>query len=149
RIGWSAGRHGHCFDMLVYSPLPGDAHVASRNNLEADAGTPFGAYATRPLILDRVKALTAAILGRLEATLPAYMVPSSIMLIDEFPRLSSGKVDRRALATLDSGQTARRQYVPPRTETQRQIARIWQHVLKAELVGATDEFFDLGGHSLL
>jgi aryl carrier-like protein len=81
--------------------------------------------------------------------LPEYMIPS-IIPIDFLPLTPSGKVDRKALpdaATIDLG--ARREYVPPRTEVEREIAEIWQELLGLEQVGATDDFFALGGHSLL
>jgi natural product biosynthesis luciferase-like monooxygenase protein/amino acid adenylation domain-containing protein len=79
--------------------------------------------------------------------LPEYMVPSLIMEIEELPRSLNGKLDRKALP--EPVLLSRNQYVPPRTGTEEMVAQVWSEVLKAERVGAEDNFFDLGGHSLL
>jgi amino acid adenylation domain-containing protein len=86
----------------------------------------------------------------LQAKLPDYMVPSAFMILPQIPLSPNGKADRRALPDpeairpeLEAG------YVPPRSEIERAIAAIWQEVLKLEQVGTRDNFFDLGGHSLL
>lgn len=92
--------------------------------------------------------------GWLIGRLPAYMVPAAFVVMDAFPQLPSGKVDRRRLpAPGDAGQSAgdapggERQ--PPEGETERELARIWAETLGAADVGRHDSFFDLGGHSLL
>src|SRR6185437_7690346 len=79
--------------------------------------------------------------------LPEYMVPSVIMEIEELPRSLNGKLDRKTLP--EPVFVSRNQYVPPRTRTEEMVAQVWSEVLKAERVGAEDNFFDLGGHSLL
>jgi len=77
--------------------------------------------------------------------LPPELVPQQLVEMDELPRSATG-VDRRGLvdpmAPVD-------RLVPPRTNTERAIAKIWQDALGMERVGITDNFFDLGGHSLL
>ncbi|MFZ0634350.1 MAG: amino acid adenylation domain-containing protein [Candidatus Acidiferrales bacterium] len=82
--------------------------------------------------------------------LPEYMVPSIFMTLESFPLTPNGKVDRKALPTPDGqrliGSTT---YVSPGTETERSLAEVWQEVLKVGKVGLHDNFFDLGGHSLL
>jgi amino acid adenylation domain-containing protein len=87
-----------------------------------------------------------AALGR---TLPDYMVPALIMLLDGLPLTPNGKVDRNALPKPDfrAGTSAR--FEPPRTQLQREVAAVWQELLKVDRVGIHDNFFDLGGHSLL
>jgi amino acid adenylation domain-containing protein len=80
--------------------------------------------------------------------LPVWMQPQGLVLLDKFPRLGSGKVDRRALPAPEwSGETER--YVPPRTELEALLSSIWCEVLGVDQVGAHDDFFALGGHSLL
>jgi amino acid adenylation domain-containing protein len=84
----------------------------------------------------------------LKQTLPDYMVPTHIILLDQLPLTGNGKLDRKALPAPDAGQLQSR-YVAPQTELQRQLAAIWAEVLKVEQVGLDDNFFELGGHSLL
>jgi Acyl-CoA synthetases (AMP-forming)/AMP-acid ligases II len=86
----------------------------------------------------------------LAARLPDYMVPGTWVFLDAFPLTSRGKVDRTALLDL-----ARKvpdvepQSAAPRSDGERAIAAIWAEVLGLPSVGLSDNFFDLGGHSLL
>ncbi|HVH12672.1 MAG TPA: condensation domain-containing protein, partial [Longimicrobium sp.] len=83
----------------------------------------------------------------LAARLPAYLVPGAFVLLDAIPLTPNGKVDRRALpAPAAEGGDA---FVPPRTPTEEVLAGIWAEVLGAARVGAEDDFFALGGHSLV
>ena len=82
--------------------------------------------------------------------LPAYMVPSAVVFLKELPRAASGKVNRQALPSpKESAVQATAAYVAPRATIEREIAEVWQDVLDLEQVGIDDNFFDLGGHSLL
>ncbi len=83
----------------------------------------------------------------LRETLPPYMVPVAFVALPSLPVTASGKVDRRALPAPDST-GAGQEYVPPRSELEEALAAIWADVLRVERVGAFDNFFDLGGHSL-
>ena len=85
----------------------------------------------------------------LAETLPSYMVPSSLMALDSLPLTPNGKVDRNALPTPEGGSAPGRDHVAPRTPTEEAVAGIWREVLGIESVGVTDDFFDLGGQSLL
>ncbi|AHG93597.1 amino acid adenylation domain protein (plasmid) [Gemmatirosa kalamazoonensis] len=85
----------------------------------------------------------------LAAQLPEYMVPSAVVLLDALPLTPNGKVDKRALPAPDASAAAADTYVAPRTPTEEQLATIWAEVLKKERVGVTDNFMDLGGHSLM
>ncbi|MGB8130272.1 MAG: non-ribosomal peptide synthetase, partial [Candidatus Angelobacter sp.] len=87
----------------------------------------------------------------LKGKLPAYMVPSVIVGLQELPLTSNGKVDRQALEKLEDlglDDSAQR-YEAPRTSIEKELAAIWAEVLEATQVGRHDNFFDLGGHSLL
>jgi acyl carrier protein len=92
----------------------------------------------------------AALRQALRASLPDYMIPSEFVSLDAWPRLPSGKIDRQALRAQarDLAGTHTR-FVPPRTDLERRIADIWRELLAVERVGLDDNFFDLGGHSLL
>ncbi len=82
--------------------------------------------------------------------LPDYMIPSAFVLLDEFPLTPNGKVDRNALPAPDAGRAAPAGvYVPPRNAIEEAVAVAFGEVLGRDRIGARDDFFDLGGHSLM
>ncbi|MTE22328.1 amino acid adenylation domain-containing protein [Streptomyces sp. TRM43335] len=83
----------------------------------------------------------------LAAALPAHMVPSAVVVLDELPLTPQNKIDRHALPA--PGHTPAAGHVPPRTPGERALAAIWAEVLGADVVGVEDDFFDLGGDSIL
>jgi acyl carrier protein len=86
----------------------------------------------------------------LSERLPEYMVPTSFVMLEALPLTSNGKIDRRSLSQLNAfNQELESEFVAPRNETEQIIAAIWQEALQIETVGIDDNFFDLGGHSLL
>ncbi|HVR97902.1 MAG TPA: amino acid adenylation domain-containing protein, partial [Thermoanaerobaculia bacterium] len=88
--------------------------------------------------------------AHLRRHLPESMVPADIAVLEALPVSRNGKVDRRALPAPESLRPDdRADLVPPRNETEAVIARIWQQVLQRDKVGVHDNFFDLGGQSLL
>lgn len=87
--------------------------------------------------------------GHLRRSLPEYMVPSSFIQLPYLPMTPSGKVDRRALVALDGTRLGiERPFAAPRTSLEQRLAEIWRGVLGVERIGVSDNFFDLGGHSL-
>jgi acyl-coenzyme A synthetase/AMP-(fatty) acid ligase/acyl carrier protein len=85
----------------------------------------------------------------LQRRLPEYMVPSHFVFMDALPLTPNRKVDRKRLPAPDVRESTSAAYAPPRTETEIQVAEIWKELLKNSRVGINDNFFDLGGHSLL
>ena len=86
----------------------------------------------------------------LKKKLPDYMVPSAFVFLDALPLSANGKVDRRALPTQEGLlQKLEVSYVAPQTDIEQIIATVWQELLGIEKVGVNDNFFDLGGNSLL
>jgi len=87
----------------------------------------------------------------LKRKLPEYMVPSQINWLKKMPLNPNGKIDRKVLRELniESKQLVGTEYIAPVTETEQQLAAIWSGVLKVEQIGRKDNFFGIGGHSLL
>ncbi|MBL4688469.1 MAG: amino acid adenylation domain-containing protein, partial [Nannocystaceae bacterium] len=81
--------------------------------------------------------------------LPHYMIPSSYVVLDEFPRTANGKLDRGALLDPAEGPPQARAQDAAETALEMRPVALWQDVLGVAVVGVTDDFFDLGGHSLL
>ena len=94
--------------------------------------------------------MIADVQQHLREKLPAYMMPSSFVLVNEWPLTSNGKLNKKALVQVKEGRGGdEKSYVAPRTPVEEIIAGIFSEVLSVERVGIYDNFFDLGGHSLL
>ncbi|TBO54995.1 non-ribosomal peptide synthetase, partial [Streptomyces kasugaensis] len=94
--------------------------------------------------------LTAHLRRAAARTLPAYMIPAGFVFLDALPLTPNGKIDRKALPDPDPGRRELSSaYVAPRTAVEEVVAGFWAEVLGLDRVGAFDNFFDLGGHSLL
>lgn len=86
----------------------------------------------------------------LKDRLPDYMIPAVLMTVESFPQTSNGKVDRKALPAPDGRRgVLKGDYAAPRSKLEQSIAAIWRQALKVDRVGLHDNFFDIGGHSLL
>ncbi|HEX8719954.1 MAG TPA: amino acid adenylation domain-containing protein [Pyrinomonadaceae bacterium] len=81
--------------------------------------------------------------------LPDFMLPSAFLLMDRLPRTISGKVDRRALPPIAQKAGRGADYLAPRTQVEEVLAGVWAQVLGVTRVGVRDNFFHLGGHSLM
>jgi amino acid adenylation domain-containing protein/thioester reductase-like protein len=87
--------------------------------------------------------------GELKAVLPDYMVPSTFVVLTSLPLTTNGKLDRGALPPPDRTGYVSRQYDAPRGEIEEAVAGIWRQLLGLERVGRQDNFFEVGGHSML
>jgi amino acid adenylation domain-containing protein len=120
--------------VLAREDEPGDkrlvAYLVVREEIEAGTWEP------------------AALRTSLLQTLPDYMVPAHFVLLEQLPLTPNGKVDRKALPAPEKTRSEVG-YVAPRTATEEAIAAIWAEVLKLDKVGVHDNFFALGGHSLM
>jgi amino acid adenylation domain-containing protein len=94
------------------------------------------------LSLEELRALAARVL-------PAHMVPSFFVPMESFPRLANGKVNRAALPPPDGARRAVTGYAAPEGPREEALASLWAEVLQLERVGRDDDFFAIGGHSLL
>jgi natural product biosynthesis luciferase-like monooxygenase protein len=91
----------------------------------------------------------AELRDRLKAELPEYMVPTHFVFLEQVPRTHNGKLDRKALRAPENSSRSRRAALLPVGELETQLTGLWRQVLGVESVGVEDNFFDLGGHSLL
>lgn len=112
--------------------------------LDATQGEPrLRAFVELPRTLDADAAQQA-----LARRLPGYMVPAEINALPALPRTANGKVDARALLAM-AGSTRRAPYDAPRGHVEGTIAALWEELLGQRAIGRDDDFFALGGHSLL
>ncbi|MEM0578419.1 amino acid adenylation domain-containing protein [Flavobacterium polysaccharolyticum] len=84
----------------------------------------------------------------LSESLPAYMVPTICISLDEIPLTSNGKVNKKALPKVATQGTDAIGYVAPRNKNEEQLVTIWKEILDRERIGVLDNFFEFGGHSL-
>ncbi|MEH1779521.1 MAG: amino acid adenylation domain-containing protein [Nostoc sp.] len=85
----------------------------------------------------------------LEAKLPSYMVPAAFVILSALPLTPNGKVNRQALPTPDTARPEDKELVVPQTTIEKQLAGIWAEVLGLENISINDNFFGLGGDSIL
>jgi amino acid adenylation domain-containing protein len=102
------------------------------------------------VVLDPPRSASAAELTeRIAKSLPDYMVPTALKIVDALPLTRTGKVDRRALPSArDLGVSPTRDFIGPRDAIEQLIADVWSEVLHVSEIGVHDNFFALGGHSL-
>ena len=81
-------------------------------------------------------------------SMPAFMIPSHIIQIDSIPLTPNGKINRKALPEPDMTGTSGDDFIEPSGRKEERLAEVWKEVLGVERVGASDNFFSLGGHSL-
>ncbi len=138
---------GEVEQVLREHPAVADAAVVARERSPGDL------HLVAYLVASEGGAPVAAELRQfLRSRLPAFMVPTALVVLDRLPINASGKVDRRALPAPDWGKEGmgrENEFIAPRTATEQQLAAIWSEVLNIERLGVHDNFFDLGGHSLL
>jgi aryl carrier-like protein len=86
----------------------------------------------------------------LKTKLPDYMMPSAFVVLDKFPLTPNGKINRKALpAPVSDHADSKQPFTPPRTPSEETLAKIWRELLRQTEIGIDDNFFEIGGHSLL
>ncbi|GGO94197.1 non-ribosomal peptide synthetase [Wenjunlia tyrosinilytica] len=131
-----------------------EAEITEHPKVRECLVVPWGEGSERSLaayVVPSDDSLDAAELRAFLATrVPSYMVPTSVSLLDAFPLGPTGKIERKALPRPESSISEQLSHaVPPRTETERAVAAIWQEVLGLPNPGVLDDFFSVGGNSLL
>lgn len=126
---------------LATHPDVHDAVVLAREGLTGDKQL-VAYYTGAPLEAETLR-------NHLSRVIPDYMVPAAYVRLATMPLTVNGKLDRIALPAPDGQAYARRAYEAPRGATEESLAAIWAEVLGLEQVGRHDNFFEIGGHSLL
>ncbi|MEM7204907.1 MAG: amino acid adenylation domain-containing protein, partial [Planctomycetota bacterium] len=137
---------GEIESVLVQQPGVRAAAVARREDVPGDQR--LVAYVVAE---GSSEPAVAALRQGLRDHLPEYMVPATYVVLDALPLTPNRKLDRAALPAPDgeAALSSRHEQVPPRTDTERALAEIWADVLGHAAVGTNENFFDLGGYSLL
>jgi len=118
--------------VVVREDAPGDARLVAYVVPAADAGAQFEADAVG---------------AELARALPAYMLPAAIVALERLPLTANGKLDRSALPAPQA--RAAKPPTAPRSDSERRLLGVWQSLLPNAVVGCEDDFFALGGNSLL
>jgi acyl carrier protein len=122
--------------VIAREDAPGEKRLVAYVVLKNGAGSP-----TLPQAPD--------LRAHVRATLPEQMIPSVFMTLEALPLTANGKLDRRALPAPQANAEGSREYEAPQGEVESALAEIWQAVLRVSRVGRADNFFEMGGHSLL
>ncbi|QWP75370.1 amino acid adenylation domain-containing protein [Lysobacter sp. K5869] len=130
---------------VAAEPEVAEAVVVARDD---GAGLRLVAYVVAAAEAGDAQALTRALRERLARRLPAHMLPSAWVPLERLPVTANGKVDKRRLPA-PAPTPAGADFVAARNEAERTLAAIWAQLLRAEAVGVHEDFFELGGDSIL
>ncbi len=133
---------GEIESALAAQPGIAEAVVVVREDRPGEQRLVGYVVATSPTQPINVKALRSG----LRHKLPAYMVPAAIVVLESLPRTSGGKPDRKALPVPAE---TRVDYIAPRNASERAVAEIWEQVFQIDRIGIHEDFYDVGGHSLI
>ncbi|MBQ4862227.1 amino acid adenylation domain-containing protein [Pseudoalteromonas sp. MMG013] len=101
-----------------------------------------------PAVVGDESVYVAQLKAQLSRVLPNYMVPNILLLQQQWPKTPNGKIDKKALPTHNAG-GSQRQYVAPESDSEIKLAAIWQDVLGVSKISKEDNFFALGGNSIM
>jgi thioesterase domain-containing protein len=133
---------GEIESVMLNSGLVKQGVIAAKN--DADGNKRLVGYAVQNGSFNK-----DAVVAYLASKLPAYMVPALWVELESLPLTPNGKIDRKALPQPQAGAGLSSRYEAPKDEAEQTIAGIWQHVMGIQQVGTHDNFFQLGGHSLM
>ena len=146
-LSWARHSADGSFDLLF---RPAGVNAAPVHFPESTDSKALHDYANHPLRGKQARQFGPQLKGFLKERLPEHMVPASFVIMDKLPLLPNGKIDRRALPAPDTGRPELAvAFVAPRTRTEQSLVDVWSDLLGLPQVGINDNFFDLGGHSLL
>ncbi|WP_437723824.1 amino acid adenylation domain-containing protein [Sorangium sp. So ce861] len=148
QVRWSPDGAEGAFDVLLEDPRA-RAPAAHGDAERADAPVrPWASYANDPLLAKLKQGLGPRLRQHLERRVPDYMLPAQFAVLEQLPLTPNGKVDREALAAMDSIESSA-PYAAPRTRREAELAEIWRDLLGVTRVGVRDNFFEIGGDSII
>jgi acyl-coenzyme A synthetase/AMP-(fatty) acid ligase len=142
--------------VLAQHPLEAKAVVVAREDSPGNARLVAYLVCHEPSAASAVaesatsdSSLATELRSFLRKQLPEYMLPTAFVQLDALPLTANGKVDRKALAAPSAEPATREALVAPRSAAEAVVAQIWARILGVSEVGIHDNFFEIGGHSLL
>ncbi|MDZ4851346.1 MAG: amino acid adenylation domain-containing protein [Pirellulaceae bacterium] len=151
-----SGRVDHQMKIGSYRIEPGEIEAvlsqceSVRESLVIGAEREGQKYLAAYVVLNQPNCSAFELASFLRGRLPVYMVPSRYIFLDYLPKTINGKIDRVALPAAENGEIPRENdYREAETELERSLAKVWSSVLNIPRVGRDDDFFQLGGSSLL
>ncbi len=130
-------------EPLAFHPLSPSAQSASPVNVS------LGAYGNNPIKNVLTSSVISEIRAELKVHLPDYMLPAAYVLVESFPLTPNGKLDRKALPAPEMNSASAQDYEAPVGRIETTLTSIWSDVLKLDRVGRRDNFFALGGDSIM
>ncbi|MEP7243829.1 MAG: amino acid adenylation domain-containing protein, partial [Gammaproteobacteria bacterium] len=126
--------------------LPGVARAAVLLRAEEGTSPRLVAYVENR---HEAKLTSTVMREQLRERLPSKMIPGSFVIVERLPTLTSGKIDRAALRALTAAEHTIDKATPPRTPVQERLVQVWSDVLGRQNIGIHDNFFEIGGDSIL
>ncbi|MTJ10020.1 non-ribosomal peptide synthetase [Anabaena sp. UHCC 0204] len=153
KISWTENSNDGYYNVVFCQQIP--AYNSEQNNQVIVLNTPvtpqsWGVYANKPLQQKQELEFISQLRSFAQSKLPEYMVPQFFVTLPAFPLNPSGKIDRQVLPAPEQTVNKRAdKFTSPRTSIEKTIATIWTQILGLEAVSIYDNFFEIGGHSLL
>ena len=149
-VNWSTvpGKEAYCDVMfrrepVAFHPLSPSTRSSSLRPVS------LGGYSNNPLKTALTLTVISEIRAALKVNLPDYMLPAAYVLIESFPLTPNGKLDRKALPAPEMNSVSPHDYEAPVGPIEIKLASIWSDVLKLDRVGRRENFFGLGGDSIM
>jgi amino acid adenylation domain-containing protein/non-ribosomal peptide synthase protein (TIGR01720 family) len=150
QLNWSSTGGNACYDAVFVRNKSGVASPRVFPRMEViNEIKAWSDYANNPLKQQSNRHLVLQLPNFLKQRLPEYMVPSAFITLDTLPLTPNGKVDRKALPAPDGEITRESDYVGPRTAIEQTLTNIWQKLLIKDKVSIHDNFFEIGGDSIV